>query len=116
MAGRLGGKVAIVTGAARGQGEQEARLFAAEGAKVMLTDVLDVELKSVAEAIGDAARFLHHDVSEADDWNGVVAATLDAFGRLDVLVNNAAVHHIVPIVVETVAGFERIVSVSLRVT
>ena len=68
MPGRLAGKVAIVTGAARGQGEREARLFAAEGARVMLTDVLDVELKSAAEDIGDAARFMHHDVSDEDDW------------------------------------------------
>ena len=113
MPGRLAGKVAIVTGAARGQGEREARLFAAEGARVMLTDVLDVELKSAAEDIGDAARFMHHDVSDEDDWTAVVATTVDAFGRLDVLVNNAAIHHVVPIEHETVADFQRIVSVNL---
>jgi 3alpha(or 20beta)-hydroxysteroid dehydrogenase len=79
----------------------------------MLTDVLDVELKSVAEDIGDAARFHHHDVSDEDDWNAVVAATVDAFGRLDVLVNNAAIHHVVAIEDETVAEFQKIVSVNL---
>ncbi|MCU1462114.1 MAG: 3-alpha-hydroxysteroid dehydrogenase [Acidimicrobiales bacterium] len=113
MAGRLDGKVAIITGAARGQGEQEARLVAAEGARVMLTDVLDVELKALADDIGDAARAMHHDVAEEDDWAAVVAATQDAFGRLDVLVNNAGIHHVVPIDEETVAGFQRIVAVNL---
>src|SRR5271163_5248128 len=89
--GILDGKVAIVTGAARGQGEAEARLFVAEGAKVMLTDVLP-EGGAVAEALGDLAAFSQHDVSSAADWERVVKATTQRFGRLDILVNNAAIY------------------------
>jgi 3alpha(or 20beta)-hydroxysteroid dehydrogenase len=90
MPGRLQGKVAIVTGAARGQGEAEARLFASEGAKVVLADVLDAEGEAVAKDIGDAARYVHTDVSSEDDWAAVIAAA-EEFGPLGVLVNNAAI-------------------------
>jgi 3alpha(or 20beta)-hydroxysteroid dehydrogenase len=113
MAGRLSGKVAIVTGAARGQGEAEARLFAAEGASVVLTDILDDQIAIVAKDIGDNARALRHDVSDEDDWTTVVQTALDEFGKLDVLVNNAAIHHIIPIEEETRAAFERILQVNL---
>jgi len=88
--GALDGKVAIVTGAARGQGEAEARLFVAEGAKVMLTHV-SPEGGAVAEALGDLAAFSPHDVSCTADWDRVVLATTQRFGRLDILVNNAAI-------------------------
>ena len=90
MSGRLQGKVAIVTGAARGQGEAEARLFAREGAKVVLADVLDAEGEVVAKEIGEAARYVHTDVSKEDDWVNVVAAA-EELGPLNVLVNNAAI-------------------------
>jgi 3alpha(or 20beta)-hydroxysteroid dehydrogenase len=113
MAGRLDGKVAIVTGAARGQGEAEARLFAAEGAAVVLTDVLEDQASLVAKDIGNGARAMGHDVSSEDDWAKVVAAATSEFGRLDVLVNNAAIHHIVPIEAETRDAFERILAVNL---
>jgi NAD(P)-dependent dehydrogenase (short-subunit alcohol dehydrogenase family) len=86
--GILDGKVAIVTGAARGQGEAEARLFVAEGARVMLTDVLP-EGAAVAGALGDLAAFSSHDVGSSADWARVVDATTKRFGRLDILVNNA---------------------------
>jgi 3alpha(or 20beta)-hydroxysteroid dehydrogenase len=116
MGGRLEGKVAIVTGAARGQGEAEARLFAAEGARVVLTDVLDEQANVVAKELGDAARFLHHDVANEDDWNAVIAYTVGELGGLDVLVNNAAIHHLRTIEEETVEEFDRIVAVNLRGT
>ena len=90
MAGRLDGKVAIITGAARGQGEAEARLFAREGAKVVVADVLDAEGEAVAKDIGKAATFVHLDVSDEAQWAGAVAAA-EAFGPLNVLVNNAAI-------------------------
>jgi len=89
--GVLDGKVAIITGAARGQGEAEARMYAREGAKVVLTDVLVAEGSKVAADIGPAARFIEHDVSSKDGWDKVIAATLEAFGRLDILINNAAI-------------------------
>ena len=79
--GRLEGKVAIVTGAARGQGEAEARLFAAEGAKVVLADVLDDEGEKVAADIGDAAGFTHLDVTDEDNWKAVVAMAEEASAR-----------------------------------
>ena len=88
--GRLDGKVAVVTGAARGQGEAEARLFAREGAKVVVADVLDGPGREVAVDIGAAARFVHLDVSDEASWSGVVAAASE-MGPLGVLVKNAAV-------------------------
>lgn len=91
MAGRLDGKVAIVTGAARGQGEGVARAFVGEGARVALFDVLDDQGRAVAASLGGAARYFHCDISREDDVRAAVAGTVAAFGKLDVLYNNAAV-------------------------
>ena len=95
--GRLSGKTAIVTGAARGMGEATARLFASEGANVVLTDVLEDEGQAVASDIGGAAQFLKHDVSSDDDWAAVVAKAKADHGTVDVLVNNAGLVHFTPI-------------------
>lgn len=114
--GRLAGKVAVITGAARGQGEREARVFAAEGAQVMVTDVLDDGVRALAGELGSVARWAHQDVSEEGDWAAAVDATLAAFGRIDVLVNNAAIHHVRPIEQETKRDFERMVSINLTGT
>ena len=89
--GRLAGKVALVTGAARGQGEAEARLFVAEGAAVVLADVLDDAGQEVASSLGQRARYVHLDVSEQENWTAVVAEVERHFGPLSVLVNNAAI-------------------------
>jgi 3alpha(or 20beta)-hydroxysteroid dehydrogenase len=89
--GRLQDKVAIITGAASGQGAAEARLFAAEGAKVVVTDISDAGA-AVAAELGDAGVFVHHDVASESDWSAVVGKTLERFGRIDVLVNNAGVY------------------------
>jgi 3alpha(or 20beta)-hydroxysteroid dehydrogenase len=89
--GRLDGKVAIITGGARGQGAAEARLFAAEGARVMLADVLDEEGAAVAAEIGDAARYTHLDVTDEGQWAAAVALTEATFGPVTVLVNNAGI-------------------------
>jgi 3alpha(or 20beta)-hydroxysteroid dehydrogenase len=95
--GRLSGTVALITGAARGQGEAEARLFVAEGARVMLGDVLDAEGKAVADSLGAAAAYLHHDVAEPESWRRFVGEAVSRFGRIDALVNNAGILRIAPI-------------------
>ncbi|QLE72508.1 glucose 1-dehydrogenase [Streptomyces rectiverticillatus] len=90
--GKLDGRVVLITGAARGQGEQEARLFVEEGAKVVLTDVLDEQGSAVAKELGpDAAAYVHLDVGEEADWAAAVATAKETFGALDGLVNNAGI-------------------------
>jgi 3alpha(or 20beta)-hydroxysteroid dehydrogenase len=89
--GRLDGKVALVTGSARGQGAAEARLFVAEGARVLLADVLDDEGAAVAAELGDAAVYRHLDVTSDDDWVAAVDDVRTRWGALHVLVANAAV-------------------------
>jgi 3alpha(or 20beta)-hydroxysteroid dehydrogenase len=88
--GKLDGKVAIITGAAGGQGEAEARLFVAEGARVVVTDVQDKGEK-VADELGGTAFFFHHDVSDEKSWGQLVEITLGTFGAINILVNNAAI-------------------------
>lgn len=90
---RLEGKICIITGAARGMGEATARLFASEGATVVLTDVLEDDGNRVAKEIGNDAMFLKHDVSSDEAWASVVATVKDKFGTIDALVNNAGVVH-----------------------
>lgn len=90
--GRLDGKVAIITGGARGMGEAESRLFAKEGAKVIITDVLEKEGAAVAREICDAggeAIFMAHDVTNEARWQEVIDAAVAAHGKVDILVNNA---------------------------
>lgn len=113
MAVDLTGKVALVTGAARGMGEAEARLLAALGAEVVLTDVREKEGERTAASLGSAARFVRHDVSDEKSWEAAVAAAVDGFGRLDVLVNNAAIYTTSLIVEEDPARLEEILRVDL---
>ena len=89
--GRLAGKVALVTGAARGQGAAIARGFVTEGASVVIGDILDAPGKELAEELGDAASYVHLDVSDEEDWSAAVDHATERFGRLDILVNNAGV-------------------------
>ena len=92
--GRLDGKVAIISGGARGQGEVEAKLFAKEGAKVVFGDILDEEGRQVEAAIrqaGGEATYVHLDVTEEADWQEAVQTAVSAYGKLDILVNNAGI-------------------------
>jgi NAD(P)-dependent dehydrogenase (short-subunit alcohol dehydrogenase family) len=96
---RLKDKVAIITGAAAGMGAATARLFAREGAKLMLTDIDDKDGPGVAADIVRAngtARFEKHDVSSDTDWQRIADATLAAYGRIDILINNAGVSGSIP--------------------
>jgi len=88
--GKLDGRIALITGGARGQGAAEAQLFASEGAEVVLTDVLDADGEKVASAVG--GRYLHQDVTSESRWREVVDAVLGWHGRLDILINNAGVY------------------------
>src|SRR5690606_28523555 len=88
---RLAGKVALVTGAARGTGEAIAELYVAHGATVILTDVLDSRGKAAAERLGPKARYMTLDVTSEEDWERAVEDIRRTEKRLDVLVNNAAV-------------------------
>jgi 3alpha(or 20beta)-hydroxysteroid dehydrogenase len=85
------GKVAIITGAASGQGAAEARLFAEEGAKVVVTDINE-DGATLASELGRNGHFLRHDVGDEAGWAKVIEQTLEHFGRLDVLVNNAGIY------------------------
>lgn len=89
--GRLTGKVAIVTGASQGMGAAHARMMVAEGAKIIMTDINSDEGRKLASELGAPAVFVKHDVSSEADWQAVVAAGEHAFGRINVLVNNAGV-------------------------
>jgi 3alpha(or 20beta)-hydroxysteroid dehydrogenase len=110
--GRLDGKVALITGAARGMGRAEARLFAAEGARVAVCDVVDPEGEEVAREIGENAIYLHLDVTNEEDWSAAVAGTKDAFGRLDVLVNNAGIAEGAPLATMTLESYRRVIDVN----
>ena len=109
---RLGGKVAIVTGAARGTGLAIARRFVAEGARVWLGDVLDERGEKAAAQLGGAARYLHHDVTSDEEWQRIVSSALAAQGRIDVLVNNAAILHLGTIAHTPVEVARRILEVN----
>jgi 3alpha(or 20beta)-hydroxysteroid dehydrogenase len=91
MAGDLEGKVALISGGARGMGAEEARLFVSEGGRVVIGDVLDEEGEKIAIALGEAALYVHLDVTSESDWQAAVAKAEEHFGQLDVLVNNAGI-------------------------
>ena len=109
----LNGKVAVITGAGRGQGAAEARMFAEAGARVVVTDVLEEEGRAVAAGLGRDGLFVRHDVTCAQQWAQVVAETDTSFGRLDILVNNAGIWHSAPIESESEEDFERLLRVNL---
>ncbi|MDX3379444.1 glucose 1-dehydrogenase [Streptomyces sp. ME02-6991-2A] len=112
--GKLDGRVVLVTGAARGQGEQEARLFAAEGARVVIADVLVEQGEALAAELGEkAARFVRLDVGSEEGWSEAVTVAKDAFGKIDGLVNNAGILRFNELVNTPLAEFEQVVRVNM---
>jgi 3alpha(or 20beta)-hydroxysteroid dehydrogenase len=111
--GRLDGKVALITGGARGMGKSHVRHFVAEGARVVFGDVRDDQGAFVAAKLGEeSCRYLHHDVTSEEDWAAAVALAVEAFGRLDVLVNNAGILEFAAIADMTLASFRRVLEVN----
>ena len=107
---RLDGKTALITGGARGQGAAEARLFAEEGANVVLTDVLDAEGEEVAAEVGGT--YIHHDVTSEGEWSEVVTRTVELYGGLDVLINNAGIYVATPLIGGNVDDYRRVIDVN----
>ncbi len=114
---RLEGKVALISGGARGMGAAEARLFASEGAKVVLGDVLESEGQQVeaeiAEAGGEAV-FVHLDVTSEDDWQRAVDTAIERFGGLQILVNNAGIWNGGNVETQTVEGWDQIMDINAK--
>jgi 3alpha(or 20beta)-hydroxysteroid dehydrogenase len=107
-------KVAIVTGGSRGMGAATARLFVAEGARVVIADVLADEGKALEAELGEAALFVSHDVSSEPAWTSLVARATEEFGGVDILINNAGVFRTSPLVDQSVEDFDQIVAINLR--
>lgn len=111
--GRVADKVALISGGARGMGAADARMLVAEGAKVVIGDILDDEGTALAEELGDSARYVHLDVSRAEDWKAAVDTAVDTFGKLNVLVNNAGIVQAAPLRTLDVARWQKVLDVNL---
>ncbi|VBB14638.1 glucose 1-dehydrogenase [Burkholderia stabilis] len=109
---QLEDKIALITGGARGQGAAEARLFVAQGSRVVIADVLDTEGQKLADELGEAALYQHLDVTCAANWEHTVQATLRRFGKLDILVNNAGIIKLGPIETFSLEDYRRVVDVN----
>ena len=110
--GRLDGKVALITGGARGMGASHARAFIAEGAKVAITDILAEEGEKTAQELGNSAIFIKHDVTKEADWENAVKKTEEAFGPVSVLVNNAGIARNEPTENVTVESYHQVYEIN----
>lgn len=114
--GRVAGKVALISGGARGMGAAHARVLVAEGARVVLGDILDDEGAVVAAELGEAARYVHLDVTQPDQWTAAVGVAVDGFGSLDVLVNNAGIVNGNVLEAFELAEWQKIIDINLTGT
>ncbi len=114
--GRVDGKVALISGGARGMGASHARLLVEEGAKVVIGDILDEQGKTLADEIGDAARYVHLDVTQLDQWEDAVATATGEFGKLNVLVNNAGIVALGQLKSFDLAKWQKVIDVNLTGT
>ena len=111
---RVSGKVALISGGARGMGASHARLLVEEGAKVVIGDILDDEGTALAAELGeDSARYVPLDVTDYAEWEAAVAVATEAFGRLDVVVNNAGIANFGPIEEYTIEAWQKIIDINL---
>lgn len=111
--GRVAGKVAIVTGGSRGMGAAHVRTLVAEGARVIIADVLDEPGEALALELGDATRYAHLDVTSVEEWSRVVALAVAEFGTVDVLVNNAGITNAFPLVEFPMDAWNAVLAVNL---
>jgi 3alpha(or 20beta)-hydroxysteroid dehydrogenase len=109
----LDGQVALISGGARGMGAAEAALFVAEGARVVIGDVLDEENSATAAVLGSSCRAVHLDVTSEQDWAAAVSAAEETFGPISILVNNAGIVEPAPIEATTAESFQRVLDVNL---
>lgn len=114
--GRVDGKVALLSGGAQGMGAAHARMLVGEGAKVVIGDILDEKGKALADELGDAARYVHLDVTQPDDWEAAVSTALNDFGALNVLVNNAGIVALGQIGKFDMAKWQKVIDVNLTGT
>lgn len=113
QAGRVDGKVALITGGARGMGAADAQTLVSEGARVVIGDIRDDAGRAVAEKLGESALFVHLDVANPDQWETAVEATVHRFGRLDALVNNAGIVKMGPLRGSSLSDWQRVLDVNL---
>jgi 3alpha(or 20beta)-hydroxysteroid dehydrogenase len=111
--GRVTGKVALISGGARGMGASHAQALVSEGARVVIGDILDDDGHAVAEKLGEAAYFVHLDVADPDQWDRAVDASVNRFGRLDALVNNAGIVKLGSLRGSSVSDWQRVLDVNL---
>lgn len=113
--GRVKDKVALITGGAhaRGMGGASAKMLVEQGAKVVIGDILDEEGAALAAELGDAVRYVHLDVTSPDDWKAAVDTAVDAFGKLNVLVNNAGIVQVGPLKTLDVSKWQKVLDVNL---
>lgn len=113
---RLNGKVALITGGARGMGASEAQLFIEEGARVVITDVLDAVGNETAQRLspdGSACKFIRHDVTQEDQWNTAVEQAIATFGHIDILVNNAGIFEQGSVLDTTLSSFNKTMDINV---
>lgn len=114
--GRVDGKVALISGGARGMGAAHARMLVGEGAKVVIGDILDEEGKTLADELGSAARYVHLDVTDFEQWEAAVSTATQNFGTLNVLVNNAGIVALGPLKTLDVQKWQNVLDVNLTGT
>jgi 3alpha(or 20beta)-hydroxysteroid dehydrogenase len=110
---RLDGKVALISGGARGMGASHARAMVAEGASVVIADILDAEGETLATELGHAGAYVHLDVTDREQWSRAVSTTIESFGKLNVLVNNAGIATAGPIGAYAPERWDAIIAINL---